>query len=31
MSRLEELIQESGIEAENFKELKQYMTKYVGK
>lgn len=30
-TRLEEMIQESGIEAENFKELKQYMTKYVGK
>ena len=30
-SKLEEMIQESGIEAENFKELKQYMTKYVGK
>ena len=29
-SKLEEMIQESGIEAENFKELKQYMTKYVG-
>ena len=28
-TRLEEMIRESGVKAENFEELKQYMTKYV--